>query len=144
MSVPDKESDRFEKGKAGFVSAVFARTSEEAERYRDLLEDHDIPAIIDASGGKGDDEDAAGGVGKMRRGFSVMVPETLLDEATEIIANRETLSELELADEPDKDEDDELANEDDFETGLTTGFGAVDQDEEEDDFFEDADEQEHD
>ncbi len=88
------------------VPAVFARSAGEAEQYRQLLEDHDIEAII---GGEG--FDACINVGAVRgnraHGLPVLVPETCLDEAGEVIANRENLDEFDLNDKDDEEDEDE-------------------------------------
>jgi len=96
-----------------FVPVVFSRGAEEAHRYRELLDDHDIPAIVgdeDTEGKSetGDDVQAA----QMTRGVPVLVPDALLDEASEVIADRESLEEFAITDEDaeedDEDEEDEL------------------------------------
>jgi hypothetical protein len=96
-----------------FVPAVFARTADEAEEYRELLNDHDIPAIIHE-----DEEEKPARPGRaaapprkaMSRGVPVLVPEALLDEASEIIADRDyhgLQPGEELEEEDDEEEDEE-------------------------------------
>jgi hypothetical protein len=87
MGREDKPSFRDSDGELGdFVPAVFARSLEEAEEYRQLLDDHDIPAIV------ADEDQSAGPPGQPppRKGFSrgvpVLVPEALLEEAGDVIA----------------------------------------------------------
>ena len=116
-----------------FVPAVVARSAAEAEEYYQLLSDHDIPAMIgdeDIEVGKDEDLKSAKRRG-MSRGVPVLVPDVMLDEASEVIADREDLDEDEdlglgegldselsrpLSEEEDKDdlllEDDEEDEED--------------------------------
>ncbi len=90
-----------------FVPAVFARSQQEAELYRQLLEDHDIDAVI----GYEETEETNDAEGKMTHGMPVLVLESFLDEASEIIADREDLDEFDTDDEFDEDEDeDEFKN----------------------------------
>jgi hypothetical protein len=88
-----------------FVPAVFARNEEDAEKYRKLLEDHDIEAVVgyDELENHLDTNVVSGGVA---HGLPVLVLESLLDEASQIIADREDLDEFE-ADDEESDEDDE-------------------------------------
>ena len=88
------------------VPVVFARSVEEAEQYRQLLEDHDIEAII---GGEDFETciDVEAARGKRAHGLPVLVPETCLDEAGEVIANREELDEFDLNDKDDEEDEDE-------------------------------------
>jgi len=124
-----------------FVPVIFARSREDAERYRDLLEDHNIPAVV---GTDADDEDALPSRSGMTHGVDVLVPEALLDEASEIIADREDLDEFAPTEEVDDDDEDE---DDDF--GLTESesldpdFDADEYDDEEED-EEDEDENDDD
>ena len=126
-----QENDEFELAEGSsrdFVPAVFARSVEEAERYQELLDDHDIPALIGENSGG------------MTRGVPVMVPEVYLDEASEIIADRGELEEFDLLEEDLEDEDEDLAG--------TEGFTLDGADEahedaearEDDELFEDEDE----
>jgi hypothetical protein len=116
MSVDDEtgEGESFEVEAGDFVPAFFARDLEEAEEYCELLSDHDIPARagVDAELAQGDSEQRVARRRGMTHGVPVLVPETLLDEASEVIADREDLadfSEDEL--EEDEDEDDEVGEE---------------------------------
>jgi hypothetical protein len=96
-----------------FVPAVFARSPQEAEEYRELLNDHDIPAIIHS-----DDEEQPPAVGRaavpirtsISRGVPVLVPEALLDEASGVIADREDTEEFQAGEDDveEEEEDDEL------------------------------------
>jgi hypothetical protein len=88
-----------------FVPAVFARSQDEAERYSELLNDHDIPTIVGAAN---EDEDGPeSGGGGITHGLAVLVPDALLDEASEVIADRENLAEFGLAGEEEEEEDEE-------------------------------------
>lgn len=109
-----------------FVPAVFARNVDEAEEYRELLNDHDIPAMV----GNLDDDENTPRRG-MTRGVPVLVPEVLLDEASEIIAELEEEDEFDEED-VDGDEIDDDENEDLFD----------DEDEEDIDLLDDEEEQE--
>ena len=99
----DKSESSFQEE---LVPAVFARSAKEAEQYRQLLEDHDIEAIIG-----GEDFEARINVeavqGGRAHGLPVLVPETCLDEAGEVIANREDLDEFDLNDKADEEDEDE-------------------------------------
>ena len=86
--MPLDEDDEVENSAEGFddfVPAVFAKNADEAEQYRELLEDNDIPAMI---GDPDELDDAAPSPRRRRisRGVPVLVPEALLDEASEVIA----------------------------------------------------------
>ncbi len=99
-----------------FVLAVFARSPEDAERYGELLNDHDIPTIVGAEQlPASDEEDAPEGHSGITRGVPVLVPDALLDEASEIIADRENLAAFGLGQEDEEEEEDE----DDEAFGLT-------------------------
>ena len=85
------------------MPAVVARSVEEADRYRELLDDHDIPAILAT-----DDELAHVGAGRsaITRGVPILVPEAMLDEASEIIADWEDFEEYQVRDEDDLGDED--------------------------------------
>ena len=129
------EDDEFKPPDASeeFVPAVFARSPEQAEMYCELLNDHDIPALV------GDAEDAEDTPRSQRgrsmaRGVPVLVPEALLDEAGEVIAEREDAEEeFELGDEELDEEDDDEFDE------LGDGFGPDTRPGEEDDYLVDLD-----
>lgn len=140
MARDDKRSPRDADGELGdFVPAVFARSIEEAEEYRQLLDDHDIPAIV------GDEDRAAGAAGQPgpRKGFSrgvlVLVPEAMLDEAGEVIAERDETDAFGLKKEDEEDEEDEVFALDEAEPQELEGDLEEDDEEEED---EDEDEEE--
>jgi hypothetical protein len=86
-----------------FVPAAFARSAEDAEKFRELLEDHDIPVVLSNE----TEEAAFAAKPGMTRGVAVMVPDALLDEASEVIAAREDTSDFEEIEEFDDQEDDD-------------------------------------
>lgn len=108
MSAKEEKYDPSEEEFADFVPAAFARSVEEAEVYRELLNDHDIPAIV----GLDEDlkaEDAPKGRRRgMTHGVPVLVPEALLDEASEVIADREDADEFAEEDEVEEEEEEEF------------------------------------
>jgi len=107
-----------------YVPAFFARNIDEAEEYCELLSDHDIPAragldeelLTEAD----PDQRAASRLG-MTHGVPVLVPERLLDEASEVIADREDLGDFDIDDEEEADEIDD--------DDVPFGLGEVDEDE---------------
>ena len=128
-----------EAGESDFVPAFLARDLDEAEEYCDLLSDHDIPARC------GTDDEVAGEAGGEQRladrrglthGVPVLVPEALLDEASEVIADREEFSEFDEDDEEvEDDDDDELEL-----TDLDAEDAFIEDDEEDDELADDDDE----
>ena len=117
-----------------YVTAVVARNRGEAEQYRDLLSDHDIPAVVDEE--KLDKTEEATSHSKgIVRGVQVLVPEVLLDEASEVIADREDVEDFGVADE------DEASDDDDDDLGLDT---EIDPDEDDDPLLDDDDEDDDD
>ena len=122
-----------------FVPAVFARDSDDAQSYVALLKDHEIPAIVGAgqTPQESDQPEEAPAARRLTRGVPVLVPDALLDEASEIIADRENLSEYGLTEpeESDAEEDDENFG---FTEELDDAEPAEDFDEE-DDFLDDED-----
>ena len=101
---------------------VFARDSEEAHRYCELLADHGIVGIVAGAGDDLDADDAlvsGEGVG-MTSGVAVLVEDALLDEAGVVIADREDLGEFQFNEEDDETEDDD--DELDFAQGLDSDF----------------------
>ena len=118
------------------VPAVFARSVEEAEVYRELLDDHDIPAIVASDDGV---EHLGEGVPEMTHGVPIMVPEPMLDEAGEVIADREDLVPFQSDDEEDdtyEDDDDELGHDAQIDGEFDDSF----EDEDDDLFGDNADE----
>lgn len=121
------------------VPAVYAASETEAQWYVDLLNDHDISAVI------GDDDDAApaGGKGsgsrgrRLSRGMPVLVPEAVLDEASEIIAESEEMEEFNTVVDDEESEEDE--EDDDLEEGFVED--GLDEDDDDDDDDEDDDDE---
>ena len=126
-----------------FVSAVFARDADEAERYCELLNDHDIPAILGVEEAVQDTQGEEGEAPIIRRrgiarGIPVMVPDEFLEEASEIIAERDTLGDFE--DEDDEEEEDEDEDELPFGHEIDEDeddLDDLDEEDEEDGFLED-------
>jgi hypothetical protein len=144
MSVDDDAYDPDSLGQesGSYVPAFFARDQEEAEEYCELLSDHDIPARCESDGDSladadEDDEDEQRAAGRrgMTHGVPVLVPENLLDEASEVIADREDFADFDDDEDDEDDEDDydleELTEEDEHE--------ALIDDEDEDALFDQAD-----
>lgn len=107
-----------EDDEADFVPAVFVRSPEEAERFRQLLDDHDIPAVVatdeEIAGGEDSENDLEPPAGTSQ-GTAVLVPAALLDDANQVIADFEDADRFQAAaDELDEDEED-----DDEEFGLS-------------------------
>ena len=122
--------------KDDYVVVFFAKSIVEAEEYCELLSDHDIPAragLDEEFLGEVDPEHRAASRRGMTHGVPVLVPESLLDEASEVIADREDFDEFEDDEDADEEEDED---EEDFgigevaEAGL---LGDVDDDDDEDD-----------
>lgn len=122
MSVDDDAYDPDFLGRkfGSYVPAFFARDQEEAEEYCELLSDHDIPArcetdgdsLADADEDAGTDADAeqrAAGRRGITHGVPVLVPESLLDEASEVIADREDFADFDDEDDEEDDEEDEVS-----------------------------------
>lgn len=132
MARRDKPDFRDADGEMGdFVPAVFARSLEEAEDYRQLLDDHDIPAIIGDEGPSADAEGKPAPRAGFSHGLPVLVPEALLDEAGEVIAERDETDAFGLVEDDDEEEDEEFTLDETGPDALATPLG--DQDDEEDD-----------
>lgn len=105
-----------------FVPVVFVRSPDEAERFRQLLDDHDIPALVATDNEIADGEDSASRLRPLAgttQGTAVLVPGVLLDDASQVIADFEDAERFQAADDEfDEDEDDE---EDEF--GLIEEIG---------------------
>ncbi len=143
MPVDDDFDAMDEKEFGEFVPAVFARSEEDAEKYQKILEDHDIPVVLsDETGPQEREEDLPIPRRNMTRGVAVMVPDALLDEASEIIADREDTEEFEEDDELfDDEEEDEFDLDEEF-TEEDLGFD--EEDDEEEDLFGDLGEEDED
>ncbi len=138
MSRDEEEFDPTDAEFEDYVPAMVARSLAEAERYRDLLSDHDIPSQVGEEE-LAEEDRLQGSTRGMSRGVAVLVPEVLLDEASEIIAdseNDEDLRELdedeEFADEEEEDELDGFGEEEELEPEMGGQFGAFDEEEDED------------
>jgi len=128
MARDNKAFDFSADGHDEFVPAVFARSAEEAEVYCELLNDHDIPAVV----GDDDDVDETRTKAPARRrgmthGVPILVPEVLLDDAGQVIAVQEELEEFSAA----ETEADPIEDDDDF------GLAALEETYD-DELFEDA------
>ena len=102
-----------------FVPAVVAKSAEEAERYRELLSDHDIPAVAatdDELDAELESRHLIAEHGDLTGGVTVLVPEVLLEEASQIIADAENDDEFQV-------DDDEL---DEYDEG-DEGFGVIEE-----------------
>ncbi|MFP4106998.1 MAG: hypothetical protein ACLFVU_13035 [Phycisphaerae bacterium] len=92
---------------ADFVPVVMARSEDEAEKYQEVLEDHEIPTLLSDDGDVEAEEAPFVSRPGITRGVSVMVPETMLDEASEIIADMDSSDAFAPAEEELDEEEDE-------------------------------------
>ena len=129
MAKKDKDNgkDKKKKKKSGepaaardMVPVVYARNATEAELYKQLLTSNDIPAVIEDDAGETTIGMPASIVGQ---GVPILVPDEMLSEASEIIAEHEDTAEDEELDEyedieddadEDLDEDEELDEDEDI------------------------------
>jgi hypothetical protein len=128
----------------GFVPVIMARSPEEAEEYCQLFEDHDIDVVVG-------DEDLEDRVvkGKIASrppvgAIPILVAEDMLDEAREVLADREDV-EFQLAGDEDDEYDDEDDGEDELDLVIDLEDGdedLIDEDEDDEEFDEDEDEEE--
>jgi hypothetical protein len=93
-----------------YVPVVVAHDEEEAERYVQLLQDHDIPAMLGteedllvAMAADEDDDDDGG----LSDGSVVLVPSDHYDEASEFIAELDDFDGIEHLEDGEVTEDDE-------------------------------------
>ena len=109
MGKRDGKSESSGPGAEDFVPVVVARNSDQAERFRNLLEDHDIPVRVGTDGGPEElaAPPAVDSSEELSRGIPVLVPENVLDEAGEVIAEREGFEDFGDEDADDTDDDDE-------------------------------------
>jgi len=135
-----KQPDSFGEEHADFVPALIAPSREEAELYCELLNDHDIPAMIGGEDIKAEPNEEEGELlcRRIARGVPVLVPEALLDEASEIIADRENIEDFRVVEEDEEDEDEQ--EQFGFAEPLDVDIGGdLDEDDEEEDLFTDED-----
>jgi len=127
--------DSSEKENAGYVPIVIAMSRQEAERYRQLFNDHDIDAIV------GDEElDQAKVKVKLPRGgrsaiggVPVLVAEEMIEEAREVLADRDDVESFHVNQEDDLEEDDQEEEDEEFK---------LDEDEELDEDLQEDDQEE--
>jgi hypothetical protein len=135
---PDQlQSDTEEFQEEDFVEVFRAASTDEAEKTRLLLEDHDIPSII----GEPDEEQVgpiASAAASLDGNVAVRVPELYLEEAEEIIADSEDVAEFldvedqEYASDPEADEDEpplEMLDDDEDGAAELYGYHQTDPDE---------------
>ena len=109
--------DSSEKENAGYVPIVIAMSRQEAEQYCQLFNDHDIDAIV------GDEElDQAkvkvklpGGGRSAIGGVPVLVAEEMIEEAREVLADRDDVESFHVDQEDDLEEDDQEEEDEEFE-----------------------------
>ena len=89
---------------SGYVLVLVARSASEAEHYCQLFSDHDIPATI---GDEDETEHFRTPSALPMGGVPVLVAEEMLDEAKEIVADREDVEEFRVVFEEDDLEDDD-------------------------------------
>ena len=108
----DDKFEKIEDNSENFVPVVFAQSTEEAKRFQELLSDHDIPALVGT-----EEEDAPADVtakpvnsslqGASSHSLPVLVPKAMLDEASDIIVNREDSSQFDTDDDLDIEDSDD-------------------------------------
>ena len=156
MPAEEEPFDSESFGKDDYVAAFFARNIDEAEEYCELLSDHDIPAragLDEELLAEADPDHRAASRRGMTHGVPVLVPESLLDEASEVIADREDFDVFGDGEEADEEEDedeevfglgevaaDDLLGDDEDDEEEEVPFGGGDDDEEEEDDEEDDEE----
>ncbi len=108
IPIPDDNAE------PGFVAVIVARSVEQAETFRELLDDHDIPSSLGSVEDDAEivDSDFAEGSNAITTGVPVLVPDSLLDEASEIIADREDFEERDENGEVDDDDDEQYSLDD--------------------------------
>jgi len=97
--------------RSGFVPVGFAETPHEAERWKMMLEAHEIPALIEGQRGRSTE------MPRLSRSVPVLVPDDCLDEASSLVKRMEFpgLTVRFAKDAIDEEEDDELVFDDDDE-----------------------------
>jgi hypothetical protein len=128
-----KKSDSDGSSFHDFVPLLFARNLAEAEFYKSLLEEHDIPVLIE------DENTESMGLPDPGRGVPVLVPDEQLVAAEDILEQRGGFSEdADLAEFEDDEEEDELGDLEVIDPAAEA-VGTEDEEEEED---EDEEEEE--
>ena len=95
-----------------YVPVIYARSPDEADKYRQLLEDHDIPAMVD-------EEYEPGPIRASRKAFGgvpVLVPQSLLEDAREFITEIDEITAL------GSEEDDLYDDEEEQDFALGQGY----------------------
>lgn len=118
------------------VPAVYARSVAEADQYAQLLLDHDIPHVVDEDYEPDAPADAAARNGSV----PVLVPESFLDEARDIIAEFDEM--VPFTDEDDQPVGQEFQDDDEYGSLGVAGAEVLlpgGEDEEEDEQEEDED-----
>ena len=91
MRVRDEEVEGRGQDEADqYVPVLYAHSVEEAERYCQLLEDHDIPAIVDDDYEDLESFNSSG----VRQGVPVLAPGSFQEEAQALIARLEEMGGL--------------------------------------------------
>ena len=102
--MPVEDDHHVHAGELGeYVPVVYAGSVDEADWYRQLLEDHDIAAVVDDEYAEEPPEDIKG----PPTGTAVLVPEATLAEAKEVITEFDDMEGLEAFGEEAGDDEDE-------------------------------------
>jgi len=112
----------------GLACLCLASTRDEALAYRQLLADYSIPAII----GETTDTSRDGGV-------PILVPQSLLDQANDVITSFSTEDPDEWEDEPFDDDDEDEDEDEDYDEDYDDDDDEDDYDDLDDDFDDDYD-----
>jgi hypothetical protein len=117
-----------------YVLAFRAHSTAQAEAFCQLLEDHEIPALV---GEEAEDVLNVDELPAPREGIAICVPETFLEEAQEIVADMEDCEDFEDF-EDDLDAEDE-ESEIDFDDGMSEAteesLGATGDDDDDDEMM---------
>jgi len=118
-------------GLSEYVPVVFAQDGSLASLMSDVLECYGITTLVESG------EDDADSLGIRPRRVPVLVPEEMIDEASEIVAELEDQLKAGFDDDGDEDlDDDDLFDDDELDEGFDEA------EEEDDDFYEDDEEDE--
>jgi len=103
--MPVEEDHDVNAGELGdYVPVVYAESVDEADWYRQLLDDHSIIAIVD------DDyaDEPPEGVRGPLTGTAVLVPRAMLEDAREVVTEVDDMEDLKaFGEDDDEDEDDD-------------------------------------